>query len=610
MAVISCSPPEHRLTGVVYPLFTCLPMPIMPALSRLFHWLFPLLLLLAALPASALDPNDLLPPEKAFAARLEQQGQQLLVHVNIAPGYYLYRDRTRIVSEPAGVVGTPQLPAGDAKQDPYFGLQQVYHQRVTFTVPITATALPDNFTLLATIQGCADAGLCYPPYTHKLKPGDNRLADWLSPAASADDAAPTLSRQQWLGTLFTFLLAGIGMAFTACMYPLLPIVSSMVAGQGQRLNKTRGFVLTFAYVQGLALTYTAVGVIAGKTGSLLTVWLQQPAVILAASALMVVFALGMFDLITIQLPSALQSRLASHSNKLGGGRLASVFAMGALSALLVGPCVAPPLALALGYIGQTGDAVLGGAALYSMAMGLGLPLLLVGTFGGHILPRAGAWMQQVKYTFGVVMLGVAIWMAGPFLPVWLTMLLWAALALGSAWWLLLSRQRPTPRGAGRWLVRLIAAALALAGLLQIVGAATGAPSPRLPLAAIWQGQLAAKPAFERIANSAELDAALAQAKAAGQPVLLDFYADWCVSCIEMEETTFRHPDIAARMGKLRLLQADVTANNAEHQALLKRFGLYGPPGIMLYNAQGELVHKVIGYQDAGDFAASLDKVGR
>jgi thiol:disulfide interchange protein DsbD len=582
----------------------------MPALSRLFHWLFPLLLLLAALPASALDPNDLLPPEKAFAARLEQQGQQLLVHVDIAPGYYLYRDRTRIVSEPAGVVGTPQLPAGDAKQDPYFGLQQVYHQRVTFTVPITATALPDNFTLLATIQGCADAGLCYPPYTHKLKPGDGPLADWLSPAASADDTAPTLSRQQWLGTLFTFLLAGIGMAFTACMYPLLPIVSSMVAGQGQRLNKTRGFVLTFAYVQGLALTYTAVGVIAGKTGSLLTVWLQQPAVILAASALMVVFALGMFDLITIQLPSALQSRLADHSNKLGGGRLASVFAMGALSALLVGPCVAPPLALALGYIGQSGDAVLGGAALYSMAMGLGLPLLLVGTFGGHILPRAGAWMQQVKYTFGVVMLGVAIWMAGPFLPVWLTMLLWAALALGSAWWLLLSRQRPTPRGAGRWLVRLIAAALALAGLLQIVGAATGAPSPRLPLAAIWQGQLAAKPVFQRIANSAELDAALAQAKAAGQPVLLDFYADWCVSCIEMEETTFRHPDIAARMGKLRLLQADVTANNAEHQALLKRFGLYGPPGIMLYNAQGELVHKVIGYQDAGDFAASLDKVGR
>lgn len=582
----------------------------MPALSRLFHWLFPLLLLLAALPASALDPNDLLPPEKAFSARLEQQGQQLLVHVNIAPGYYLYRDRTRIASKPAGLLGTPQLPAGDAKQDPYFGLQQVYHQRVTFTVPITAAALPDNFTLLATIQGCADAGLCYPPYTHKLKPGDNRLADWLSPADSADDSAPTLSRQQWLGTLFTFLLAGVGMAFTACMYPLLPIVSSMVAGQGQRLNKTRGFVLTLAYVQGLALTYTAVGVIAGKTGSLLTVWLQQPAVILVASALMVVFALGMFDLITIQLPSALQSRLANHSNKLGGGRLASVFAMGALSALLVGPCVAPPLALALGYIGQTGDAVLGGAALYSMAMGLGLPLLLVGTFGGHILPRAGAWMQQVKYTFGVVMLGVAIWMAGPFLPLWLTMLLWAALALGSAWWLLLSRQRPTPHGAGRWLVRLIATVLALAGLLQIIGAATGAPSPRLPLAGIWQGQLAAKPAFQRIANSAELDAALAQAKAAGQPVLLDFYADWCVSCIEMEETTFRDPAITARMGKLRLLQADVTANNAEHQALLQRFGLYGPPGIMLYSAQGELVHKVIGYQDAGDFATSLDKVGR
>jgi len=583
----------------------------MPALLRLFHWLFPLLILMAALPARALNPDELLPPEKAFAASVEQQGQQLRVHFDIAKGYYLYRDRTRFASQPAGVLGTPQLPAGEAKQDPYFGLQQVYHQRVTVTLPLTGPINPDTFTLLATIQGCADAGLCYPPYTHQLKIGDNRLGDWLSPAtaATSGDSTP-LSRQQLWATLAAFLLAGLGMAFTACMYPLLPIVSSMVAGQGSKLNKTRGFVLTFTYVQGLALTYTAVGVIAGKTGSLLTVWLQQPAVILAASALMVVFALGMFDLITIQLPSALQSRLANQSNKLGGGRLASVFAMGALSALLVGPCVAPPLALALGYIGQTGDALLGGAALYAMAMGLGLPLLLVGTFGGHLLPRAGAWMQQVKYTFGVVMLGVAIWMAGPFLPVWLTMLLWAALALGSAWWLLLSPQRPAARGMGLWAVRLLAAALAVAGLLQVLGAVTGAPSPRLPLAGIWQGQLAAKPAFQRIANSTELDAALAQAKAAGQPVMLDFYADWCVSCIEMEETTFRDPAIASRMGKLRLLQADVTANNAEHQALLKRFGLYGPPGIMLYNAQGELVHKVIGYQNADDFAASLGQVGR
>jgi len=339
-AMISCSPPERPVSGVVYHLFICLPEPIMPALLRLFHWLFPLLMLAATLPASALDPNDLLPPEKAFAARLEQQGKQLLVHVDIAPGYYLYRDRTRIGSEPAGVLGTPQLPPGEAKQDPYFGLQQVYHQRVTFSVPITAASLPANFTLLATIQGCADAGLCYPPYTHKLKPGEGRLVDWLSPATSTDEATPALSRQQWLGTLLTFLLAGIGMAFTACMYPLLPIVSSMVAGQGQRLNKMRGFVLTMAYVQGLALTYTAVGVMAGKTGSLLTVWLQQPAVILAASALMVVFALGMFDLITIQLPSALQSLLATQSNKLGGGRLASVFAMGALSADGPGPAAA------------------------------------------------------------------------------------------------------------------------------------------------------------------------------------------------------------------------------------------------------------------------------
>ncbi|MFC3533060.1 protein-disulfide reductase DsbD [Vogesella facilis] len=575
---------------------------LLPRLFRLFSLL---LLMLASAGSWALNPDELLPPERAFAARLEQQGQALLLHLDVAQGYYLYRERIQLTPQPAGSVTLPALPAGDTKNDPYFGLQQVFHQGITLTLPINGT-LPPDFALKTVVQGCADAGLCYPPLTRTLHVGDGMSSNpWLD-STPGQPAAPTLARGKLATTLAAFFAAGLAMAFTACMYPLLPIVSSLIAGHGQHLSKRRGFGLSLAYVQGLALTYTAVGVAAGLTGSLLTVWLQQPAVILAAAALMVLFALAMFDVISIQLPSALQSRLAASSNRLSGGHVATVFAMGALSALLVGPCIAPPLAIALGYIGQTGDALLGGAALYAMALGLGLPLLLVGTFGGHLLPRAGQWMNAVKFAFGFVMLGVAIWMAGPFLPTPLTMLLWGALALGIAWRLGLLRRLPTGARLAARLGKSLALLFALAGLLQLLGAATGAPSPRLPWAGVWHGSQLPKAVFTRVASNAELDAALARARAAGQPVLLDFYADWCVSCIEMEETTFRDPAVRRRMDKMLLLQADVTANNAEQQAMLKRFGLYGPPGIMLYDRSGRQTQQVIGYQDADSFGRSLD----
>ncbi|MEQ6290348.1 protein-disulfide reductase DsbD [Vogesella sp. GCM10023246] len=569
-------------------------------LAQLLHRLL-LLILLCTGSAWALNPDELLPPERAFAARLEQQGQTLLLHLDVAQGYYLYRDRIQLTPQPAASVSVPKLPAGESKNDPYFGRQQVFHRGLTLTLPINGT-LPPDFTLKTVVQGCADAGLCYPPLTRTLKVGDGMASNpWLDSSPS-QSTAPALARGQLATTLAAFFVAGLAMAFTACMYPLLPIVSSLIAGHGHRLSKRRGFGLSLAYVQGLALTYTAVGVAAGLTGSLLTVWLQQPAVILAAAALMVLLALGMFDVISIQLPAALQSRLAASSNRLSGGHVATVFGMGALSALLVGPCIAPPLAIALGYIGQTGDALLGGSALYAMALGLGLPLLVVGTFGGHVLPRAGQWMNAVKFAFGFVMLAVAIWMAGPFLPTPLTMLLWGALALGIAWKL----ARVSGKGLAARLGKALALLFVLAGLLQLVGAATGAPSPRLPWAGIWHGNQLPKAVFSRVASNAELDAALARARAAGQPVLLDFYADWCVSCIEMEETTFRDPAVRRRMDKMLLLQADVTANNAEQQALLKRFGLYGPPGIMLYDTSGRQTAQVIGYQDAATFTRSLD----
>ncbi|MBN3006310.1 protein-disulfide reductase DsbD [Chromobacterium alkanivorans] len=567
-----------------------------------------------SLPAHAVNQDDLLPAEQAFAAKVERAGDQLKLTLDVAPGYYLYRDRTQVSSQPANLVGAPQFPAGKEKNDQYFGKQTVFIGKNVVTVPLQPNA-PAEFELQVRLQGCADAGVCYPPYTHKLKVGGTpaaggKLGEWLSEASPQGKSSAgnnELAAQGWLTTLGTFLLAGIGMAFTACMYPLLPIVSSLIAGQGATLTRRRGFLLSFTYVQGLALTYTVVGVIAGLTGALLTVWLQQPAVVLSASALMVVFALSMFDLFTIQLPSALQSRLADTSNQLSGGKFATVFAMGALSALIIGPCVAPPLALALGYIGSTGDAVLGGAALYAMALGLGLPLILIGTFGGHVLPRAGGWMKTVKACFGVVMLGLAIWLASPFLPGALVMLLWALLLIGSAVSLGALEALPGKASAARRLGKAAGVTLLLIGAAQLAGLLAGADNPRYPLRWLGQGQAEARAeaVFQPAASNAQLDALLAKAKAEGKPLLLDFYADWCVSCKEMEAETFPDPAVSRQMQGYLLVKADVTANNAEHQALLKRFGLFGPPGIILFDKLGQEADRVIGFTPAEAFAKTL-----
>ena len=584
-----------------------------------WQWLAALLACLSfALPAHAVNQDDLLPPEQAFAAKVVRHGDQLELTLDVAPGYYLYRDRISISSAPADLTGKPALPAGQEKSDPYFGKQVIYHGKQTIAIPLAAGA-PADFQLNVRLQGCAEAGVCYPPYTHKLKVGQaggagNKLSAWteVGSAGKAPAGNSELAAKGWLTTLGTFLLAGLGMAFTACMYPLLPIVSSLIAGQGATLTRRRGFLLSLIYVQGLALTYTAVGVAAGLTGSLLTIWLQQPAVVLTASALMVVFALSMFDLFAIQLPSSIQSRLNDASNRLSGGKAATVFLMGALSALLIGPCVAPPLALALGYIGSTGDAVLGGAALYAMALGLGLPLIAIGTFGGHVLPRAGNWMKAVKSAFGVLMLGLAIWLATPFLPAALVMLLWAALLIGAAVFLGAFDSLSAGTGSRVRLGKALGLLLFLLGAAQLVGLLSGADNPRYPLKLIAASNAAgaAQPHanFQPVSSSAELDAKLAEAKAAGKPLLLDFYADWCIACKEMEAEVFPQAQVAAKLNQFTLLRADVTANSPGHQALLKRFGLFGPPGIILFDAQAAERNRVVGYTPAEAFARELAKV--
>lgn len=399
-----------------------------------------------------------------------------------------------------------------------------------------------------------------------------------------------------LGTsLLAFFGFGIGLSFTACMYPLLPIVSGIIVGDRANAGKRRGLILSAIYVQGLALTYATVGVLAGLTGSLLTVWLQQSWVVLSAAALIVVLALGMFDVFTIQLPSGIQSFFQQQSSKLSGGKMASVFVMGMLSALIVGPCVAPPLAVALGYIGQTGDAVLGGLALYSLALGTGLPLMLVGTFGGHILPKAGAWMNSIKHAFGVILLAVAVYLAAPFLPYALTVVLYSLLLVVPGGLLLAKYARSAP---------IKPLAVGLGSLLLSMGVFFAVQSVRMQPTFLHQALTLFPPqqtVHQVFTAPDQLNSAMRQALAEGKPVLLDFYADWCASCKEMEHKTFSQPEVQAVIPGNRFFQIDITGNTPEQRALLKEYGLPGPPGIFVIHPDGRRSNPLIGFAAPADF---------
>jgi thiol:disulfide interchange protein DsbD len=374
-------------------------------------------------------------------------------------------------------------------------------------------------------------------------------------------------------------------------------------GEGKHVHRARGFVLSLAYSLGMAIVYTALGVAAGLVGEGLAAALQNPWVLSSFASLIALMSLSMFGVFQLQVPAALQTRLATASGRQSSGKLAGVFVMGAISALIVGPCVAAPLAGALVYISQTRDVVIGGAALFAMAIGMSIPLLLVGVSAGSLLPRAGLWMESVKRFFGVLMLAMALWMAAPVLPGLVQMLLWAALLLGYGVYLL--------RGLGQrghWAGPAIGAAAVVLGAIQLVGAASGARDPLAPLARFTGGAPAQRLTFTRIKTVAQLDAALAAT--GSRTAMLDFYADWCVSCKEMEKLTFVDPAVKARLANTVLLQVDVTANDAEDRAMLKRFGLFGPPGIILFDRQGKEIpdSRVIGYQDTNKFLGSLSKL--
>ncbi len=613
---------------------------VTPSIVRHCLALLAVMLLLLGWQTAVRAETEFLEPEKAFVFSAQMASPDTLeLHYRVAPGYYMYRERFGIAITPADAttLGQAVYPKGEVKYDPTFEKDmEVFHKDVTIRVPVGAGGQP--FVLTLTGQGCADAGLCYPPMdsTVKLTPvagGYAVAGTGIGGAASAAPAtsgglsalvnagdtglADALGGLGWIKTAGVFLVLGLLLAFTPCVLPMIPILSSIVLGGAQhhRPSRSRGLALAATYVLGMSVVYTALGVAAGLSGAGLAAWLQTPWILSLFAILLAVLALAMFDVFTFQMPSGIQAMLSDRSSRMPGGRYTGALVMGALSALIVGPCVAAPLAGALLYISQTGDVVLGGSALFAMAWGMGVPLLIVGASSSALLPKAGPWMDGVKRLFGMLLLATAWWMLIPVVPTWVQMTGWAFLAVVSAVMLRAFDALPPGAGAGRMFGKGLGLLLALAAAAWLVGAASGGRDVLQPLSHLAArgeapaagGAAAGEVQFTRVRSNAELDAVLAQST---RPVMLDFYADWCVSCREMERFTFTDAGVAQRMAGMVLVQADVTANNADDRALLKRFRLFGPPGIMFFEPGGKEIAeaRVVGFQDAKRFTESLDRV--
>ncbi|MFN6961686.1 MAG: protein-disulfide reductase DsbD [Rhodocyclaceae bacterium] len=573
----------------------------------------------------AAEPLD---PELAykFSARALDE-KTLEARWDIHPDYYLYRHKIAFRAEGA-TLGEPVLPKGKEKEDDFFGKVETYRGELVIRIPVAAGS--GTITLYADSQGCWDEGICYPPMTQTAKV---TLAAQSSTPASAGAAgsavvpAPTsdatadesgriaglLKNSGFWVAIASFFGFGLLLAATPCVFPMIPILSGIIVSHGHAVTHARAGLLSLAYVLGMAVTYAAVGVVAGFSGTLLSNALQNAWVLSAFALVFVVLALSMFGFYELQLPAALQSKLSDRANKQGGS-LPAIALMGALSALIIGPCVAAPLAGALLYIAQTQDAVLGGAALFSMALGMGAPLIVVGVFSRSFLPKPGGWMEGVRKFFGVVLLATALWIVSPVLPAWAVMLGWAMLAIVPA--IHLSALDALPPHATGWhrLWKGVGIGLLLYGVALLVGLFAGSRDPLQPLGFLQRASAQAggaalpAPTFEKVRSLAELDARVA---AATKPVLLDFYADWCVSCKEMERFTFADTRVAAKMKEFVLLQADVTANSDDDKALLKRFSLFGPPGIVFFKNGREIADpRVVGYQPAEQFLATLEQAMR
>ncbi len=606
---------------------------------------------LAGLRSLGGDPMPrILPPEEAFKAQgALANAQTVTVNYGLTESTYLYRDKLSfVVKSPADITVTQKtLPQADVKEDPNFGRTEVYHHDFAVTLGLSRALKADETLVLeATYQGCNEkAGICYPPITTpftlaaanaggSVAASPQPLADQpVTQAAPAAVAAPraavapesdtskiekVLKGGSFWAVLASFFGFGLLLALTPCVFPMIPILSGIIAGQKQTPTKTHGFLLALAYVLGMAITYSLAGVAAALSGTLISNALQNPWALGVGALVFVALALSMFGFFELQLPSAIQSKFSDASNKMKGGSFVGVFVMGALSAVIVGPCVAPPLAAALAFIAQTGNTVLGGAALFVLALGMGVPLLLIGLSAGALLPKAGGWMNAVKYFFGVMMLAIAIYLISPIIPAWVHMLLWAMLLIASA--VYLNALETLPHNASGWkrLWKAFGVVLLAGGLALVLGMLGGSRDVLQPFAAYQGGALKTVSGsnaagaveahgikFERVKSTAELDAKIAASL--GREIMLDFYADWCVSCKEMERYSFNDPKVQARLKEVVLLQADVTVASEDSKALLKRFGLFGPPGMIFWNAQGvQSGYKVIGYEAPEKFLVSLN----
>jgi thiol:disulfide interchange protein DsbD len=603
---------------------------------------------LRALAAGNQAEEEFLPMDKAFKVDVRAKDAHTLVATfSPADSYYLYRDKIAFATPgDTGIsIAKVELPPGEKKSDPNFGDTVVFHKPFQAVIELNRGRVRDaaRVSIDARYQGCSEKGLCYPPAKKRfdltlaaLSPAQSPTGATAAPARNVEVESPVaaiptvglrgqlpsssmdggearqalLSGSLWLIVPLFFVL-GVGLAFTVCMLPMIPILSGIILGQGKNMTRARGLILSGSYVLGMALTFAIAGVLVGLSGKNIAPVLQNPWVLGAFASIFVLLALSMFGFYEIQMPSFIQSKATIASNRLSGGRVFSVFVMGALSAVIIGPCAAPPVFAALAFVSQTGDAMLCGTALFAMALGIGTPLIIVGASAGTLLPKAGPWMQTINRVFGVIMLALAIWIISPVVPSAIYMLLWSALLIVSAIYLHAIDPLPHNSSGFRKLWKGVGVIALLLGVALLVGALSGGRDILQPLAGLRSAgattaEATAPPVFDRVRSVSELQQRIAQA--GGRAVMLDFYADWCVSCKEMERFTFTDPQVKARMARMLLLQADVTESTPEVDALLKRFGLFGPPGIIFFSPTGAELDKVrvIGFQPAEKFLGALD----
>jgi thiol:disulfide interchange protein DsbD len=574
-----------------------------------------------------LSEDELLPPDQAFQFFADVKDAQTL-HVNwqIADGYYLYREKTELalINADGIAFGNYSVPRGDPKHDEAFGQVEIFHRQLSFDIPLIRSNIKtQKLSLQAKFQGCADRGVCYPPMektvvlaitpAHAKNAGDDLTIQPEQTFSEQDRIVQSLHRDNiWL-TLISFFGFGLLLAFTPCVFPMIPILSGIIIGHGHAITTKRAFLLSFSYVLASALTYTLFGILAALFGSNLQITFQQPWVIGVFSSIFVLLALSMFGFFHLDIPDFLRAKLHASSEKHRNGSLLGTAAMGSLSSLIVGPCVAAPLAGALIYIGRTGDALLGGSALFMMGMGMGTPLLLLGASAGKLLPKAGAWMNATKAVFGVLMLAVAVWMLSRILPASIIMLLWAVLLIIPAIYLNAIDSLPENCSGWRKLWKGVGLIMLSYGLIMLLGFSLGNNNPLQPLQGFGLSTAQAKEpglSFQRVATLADLESRIAQAASNHQWVMLDFYADWCISCKEMEAYTFKDANVKASLKDFVLLQADVTQNSEADKALLAKFNLIGPPGVLFFGTdqQEKSAFRVIGFQDAENFVKTIKQV--